>query len=147
MAEETNAPVVADASKPTEEPTPSTDAIAEPAVAEAKPGEDGVIATEGVAEGKYLATTSCTKEANAVINQFPRQRRPRKSLPRKKRPLPARSQRLLRPVMTQVSQNHASLTTSRLRLLATVCLVHMLTLLCRRRPGFRRALHQRYTCG
>jgi hypothetical protein len=51
MAEETNTPAVADVSKPTEEPTSSTDAVAEPAVAEAKPAEDGIIATEGVAEG------------------------------------------------------------------------------------------------
>ncbi|OAL07547.1 hypothetical protein IQ06DRAFT_12271 [Phaeosphaeriaceae sp. SRC1lsM3a] len=50
MADESGAPVVADAPKPVEEPTTSTDAVAEPAVAEAKPAEDGVIATSGVAE-------------------------------------------------------------------------------------------------
>ena len=54
MADESSAPVVADAPKPVEEPTPSTDAIAEPAVAEAKPAEDGVVATSGVAEGNNL---------------------------------------------------------------------------------------------
>lgn len=52
MADESGAPVVADVPKPVEETTPSTDAIAEPAVAEAKPAEDGIVATSGVAEGK-----------------------------------------------------------------------------------------------
>lgn len=50
MADESGAPVVADPPKPVEEPTPSTDAVAEPAVAEAQPAEDGVVATSGVAE-------------------------------------------------------------------------------------------------
>ncbi|KAH3989412.1 hypothetical protein HBI56_093920 [Parastagonospora nodorum] len=50
MAEETNAPAVADAPKLVEEPTPAADAVAEPAVTEAKPAEEGIVATEGVAE-------------------------------------------------------------------------------------------------
>ena len=51
MADEVNPPASADAINTTELPTRSTDAVAEPAVAEAKPAEDGVIATSGVAEG------------------------------------------------------------------------------------------------
>ncbi|KAJ4372414.1 hypothetical protein N0V83_004188 [Neocucurbitaria cava] len=50
MADEATAPVHTDAAKAVEEPTRSTEAIAEPAVAEAKPAEDGIIATSGVAE-------------------------------------------------------------------------------------------------
>jgi hypothetical protein len=52
MAEEANVPASVDATSPVEEPTRSPDAVAEPAVAEAKPAEDGVIATSEVAEGK-----------------------------------------------------------------------------------------------
>jgi hypothetical protein len=53
MADEVSPPVSADATNTTELPTRSTDAVAEPAVAEAKPAEDGaVVATSGVAEGK-----------------------------------------------------------------------------------------------
>ena len=52
MAEEANTPVSVDVTNTTEEATRSTDAVAEPAVAEAKPAEDGAVATEGVAEGK-----------------------------------------------------------------------------------------------
>jgi hypothetical protein len=33
-------------------PTRPADAVAEPAVAEAKPAEGGIVATEGVAEGE-----------------------------------------------------------------------------------------------
>ena len=58
MAEEANPPVPADTAIKVEEPTRSTDAAAEPAVAEAKPAEDGVVATSGVAEGNYLL--ACT---------------------------------------------------------------------------------------
>ncbi|KAF2830996.1 hypothetical protein CC86DRAFT_442879 [Ophiobolus disseminans] len=50
MADESNSPAVADTTKPVEEPTRSEDAVAQPAVAEAKPTEGGIIATEGVAE-------------------------------------------------------------------------------------------------
>jgi hypothetical protein len=50
MAEEANVPASVDATSPVEEPTRSPDAVAEPAVAEAKPAEDGVIATSEVAE-------------------------------------------------------------------------------------------------
>ncbi|CAN9113994.1 unnamed protein product [Alternaria alternata] len=50
MAEEANPPVSADTTNTVDEPTRSTDAVAEPAVAEAKPAEDGVVATSGVAE-------------------------------------------------------------------------------------------------
>ncbi|KAL5121240.1 hypothetical protein ACEQ8H_000708 [Pleosporales sp. CAS-2024a] len=50
MAEETNASVAADVPKPVGEPTTSTDAVAEPVVAEATPAEDRVGATEGVAQ-------------------------------------------------------------------------------------------------
>lgn len=53
MAEEASAPVSVDAAKTIEEPTRATDAVAEPAVAEAKPAEDGVVATSGVAQGTY----------------------------------------------------------------------------------------------
>lgn len=51
MADEANPPVSADTTNTAELPTRSSDAVAEPAVAEAKPAEDGVIATSGVAEG------------------------------------------------------------------------------------------------
>jgi hypothetical protein len=51
MADEANPPVSADTANSTELPTRSTDAVAEPAVAEAKPAEDGVVATSGIAEG------------------------------------------------------------------------------------------------
>ncbi|KAF1946205.1 PWWP domain-containing protein [Clathrospora elynae] len=50
MAEEANAPVSTDAAKGFEEPTRSADAVAEPAVAEAQPAEDGVVATSDAAE-------------------------------------------------------------------------------------------------
>ncbi|CAO2656959.1 Nn.00g057620.m01.CDS01 [Neocucurbitaria sp. VM-36] len=50
MADQVTAPVHADAAKVVEEPTRSTEAIAEPAVAEAKPAEGGIVATSGVAE-------------------------------------------------------------------------------------------------
>ncbi|KAI4631519.1 uncharacterized protein J4E87_002224 [Alternaria ethzedia] len=50
MADEANPPVSADTTNTAELPTRSSDAVAEPAVAEAKPAEDGVIATSGVAE-------------------------------------------------------------------------------------------------
>lgn len=52
MADEPNTSAVVDATKPVEEPVPASNAIAEPAVAESKPTESGVIATEGVAEGE-----------------------------------------------------------------------------------------------
>jgi hypothetical protein len=67
MADETNAPAVADATKSIEEPAPSTDAIAEPAVAEAKPAEGGIVATSGVAEGKshhaHVVQTKLTRRS------------------------------------------------------------------------------------
>ncbi|CBX95630.1 hypothetical protein IAQ61_004455 [Plenodomus lingam] len=50
MAEEVSAPVSADATKTLEETTRSEGAIAEPAVAEARPDEGGVVATSGVTE-------------------------------------------------------------------------------------------------
>ena len=53
MADEATAPVATETTTSTEIPTRPADAVAEPAVAEAKPSEgDAVIATEGVAEGK-----------------------------------------------------------------------------------------------
>jgi hypothetical protein len=52
MADEVNAPASADATNTVDMPTRSVDAVAEPAVAEAKPAEDGIVATEGVAEGE-----------------------------------------------------------------------------------------------
>ena len=52
MADEVKAPVPVDAANTTEEATRSTDAVAQPAVAEAKPAENGAVATSGVAEGK-----------------------------------------------------------------------------------------------
>jgi hypothetical protein len=61
MAEEANPPVSADTTNNVEEPTRSTDAVAEPAVAEAKPAEDGVVATSGVAEGNYLLACKLPK--------------------------------------------------------------------------------------
>jgi hypothetical protein len=105
MADETIAPAVADTTTSVEEPTRPTDAIAEPAVAEAKPDEGGIIATEGVAEGVYCRVQSYTEEANESVDQFPRPTTLRKSLPRKKTILPTRSQKPKRLVMTQVSQN------------------------------------------
>ncbi|KAF1912423.1 hypothetical protein BDU57DRAFT_582678 [Ampelomyces quisqualis] len=57
MADETNAPAVADTAQSIEEPAPSADAIAEPAVAEAKPAEGEIVATSGVAEGKVPEDT------------------------------------------------------------------------------------------
>ncbi|XP_014558455.1 hypothetical protein COCVIDRAFT_94412 [Bipolaris victoriae FI3] len=50
MAEEAKSPVPVDATNNTEEATRSTDGVAQPAVAEAKPTDDGVVATSGVAE-------------------------------------------------------------------------------------------------
>lgn len=52
MAEEAKSPVPVDATNITGEATRSTDAVAQPAVAEANPADDGVVATSGVAEGK-----------------------------------------------------------------------------------------------
>jgi hypothetical protein len=52
MADETNAPAAADVTASIEEPTVPAEAVAEPAVAEAKPDEGGIVATEGVAEGE-----------------------------------------------------------------------------------------------
>lgn len=52
MAEEVKAHVPVDAANTTEEATRSADAVAQPAVAEAKPAENGAVATSGVAEGK-----------------------------------------------------------------------------------------------
>jgi hypothetical protein len=55
MADEVNPSAPVDATNTAEEATRSTDAVAEPAVAEAKPVEDDVVvATSGVAEGKRL---------------------------------------------------------------------------------------------
>lgn len=105
MAEETNAPAVADAPKLVEETIPATDAVAEPAVTEAKPAEEGIVATEGVAEGMRLTAVHHVYEANATMNQFSRLTTHKKMPPRKRRALPARNQRLRRLVMTQVSQS------------------------------------------
>lgn len=52
MADEVNAPISVDATSTVDMPTRPADAIVEPAVAEAKPAEDGVVATESVAEGE-----------------------------------------------------------------------------------------------
>jgi hypothetical protein len=57
MAEEANPPVTTDTTNKVDESTRSIAAVAEPAVAEAKPAEDGVVATSGVAEGNY--TLAC----------------------------------------------------------------------------------------
>jgi hypothetical protein len=59
MADEVTPPVSADASNTTEVATRSKDAVAEPAVAEAKSAEDGVVATSGVAEGKCPVSVLC----------------------------------------------------------------------------------------
>lgn len=67
MADETNTPAVTDATKSVEEPTRPAEAVAEPAVAEAKPAEGGIIATEGVAEGKCHRTQKCIGESNAMV--------------------------------------------------------------------------------
>lgn len=53
MADEATAPASANATSTVEEPTRPAAAVAEPAVAAAKPAEGGVVATAGVAEGKY----------------------------------------------------------------------------------------------
>lgn len=54
MAEEVKAPVVADATKATEEPTRSTEAPSDNAVVEAKPADGGDMATSGeVAKGLF----------------------------------------------------------------------------------------------
>lgn len=60
MAEEANALVAVDATKPVDESTRPTDAGAEPVVAEAKPAEDGVVATSGVTE---VPATSAADDA------------------------------------------------------------------------------------
>jgi hypothetical protein len=104
MADETIASAVANVTESVEEPTPSTDAIAQPAVAEASPAEDGVVATSGVAEGKPYFARSCMDKANALVAQFPRPTTHRKKLPRNKIALPAPRQRPERLAMTQVSQ-------------------------------------------
>jgi hypothetical protein len=72
MADEVNPPVSADATNTAEETTRSMDAVAEPAVAEAKPAEDGVVATLGVAEGKCPLAIIWPLITNAFVNQFPR---------------------------------------------------------------------------
>ncbi|KAF1840507.1 uncharacterized protein K460DRAFT_296672 [Cucurbitaria berberidis CBS 394.84] len=63
MADEATAPVSGDATKVAQETARSTDAIAEPAVAEAKPAEGGTVATTGVAE---VPTTDAPEEHAAV---------------------------------------------------------------------------------
>lgn len=55
MAEEANPSVSVGATTSVEETTRPSDAIAEPAVAEAKPAEDGVVATAGVTEGTSVS--------------------------------------------------------------------------------------------
>ncbi|KAG9188260.1 hypothetical protein G6011_02183 [Alternaria panax] len=50
MAEEANPPVSPDTTNTVDEPTRPTNAVAEPAIAEAKPAEGGVVATSGVVE-------------------------------------------------------------------------------------------------
>jgi hypothetical protein len=52
MADETNAPAVADATTSIDDSMLPAEAVAQPAVAEAMPNEGGTIATEGVAEGE-----------------------------------------------------------------------------------------------
>ena len=69
MAEEANAQLSADATKPIEEPTRPAEAPAELVVAEAKPGEGGVVATSGVTEGKCPSRSIwCMYIANANAN-------------------------------------------------------------------------------
>lgn len=70
MAEEVNPPVSADTKQTTEEATRPADAVAEPAVAEAKPAEDGVIATSGVAEvpSEDTAHTSTAENKETTAN-------------------------------------------------------------------------------
>jgi hypothetical protein len=104
MADEASAPAVADITNTAEETTASADAIAQPAVTEAKPAEDGAIATSGVAEGKCRRARRCVREANATINQSQRPTMLKKSPLRKRRAPPMRKQRLKRQVMTQVSR-------------------------------------------
>jgi hypothetical protein len=67
MADESNAPTVTDVTKAVEESTLSVKPVAAPAVAEAKPAEGGVIATEGVAEGKCYRAQICRRGSNATV--------------------------------------------------------------------------------
>jgi hypothetical protein len=90
MADETSASAVADVTKTVEEPTQSVDAIAQPAVAEAKPAEHGAIATSGVAEGKSYRARGCTDDADATAHQFQRPTMLKKSPPQRRRAPPMR---------------------------------------------------------
>jgi hypothetical protein len=104
MADETSAPAVADITNTVEEPTQSADPIAQPAVAEAKPAEDGAIATSGVAEGTCRRARRWMGEANATVTQSQRPTTVKKSPLRRRMAPSMRNQRLKRLVMTQVSQ-------------------------------------------
>lgn len=57
MAEEVSAPVSVDATNTLDEPTRSESAVAEPAVAEAKPADDEIVPTADVTEGTYPMRT------------------------------------------------------------------------------------------
>jgi hypothetical protein len=105
MADEGSAPAVADITNTAGETIVSADAVAQPAVAEAKPAEDGAIATSSVAEGKCRRARRCVREANATINQSQRPTMLKKSPLRRRRAPPMRKQRLKRRAMTQVSRN------------------------------------------
>jgi len=59
MAEEANPPTSVDVTNTTEKATRSTDAVKEPAVAEAKSAEEGGAATSDVAEGKQSLCAYC----------------------------------------------------------------------------------------
>jgi hypothetical protein len=109
MADESNAPAAADATQQVEEPTRPADDIAQPAVAEAKPAEGGIIATSGVAEGKCHRLQLTLQKLMWAFNQFPRPTMLRTSLLQKTKTLPTRSPRLRPLVMTQVSWHQAML--------------------------------------
>jgi len=68
MADESNAPAIADAPKPVELPERAAEPVAEPAVAEAKPAEGGPVAIEAVAEGMCQSAQECTREPHLTIN-------------------------------------------------------------------------------
>jgi hypothetical protein len=71
MADVVDAPAPAATTNNVEEPTQSTDVVAEPAVAEAKPAEGGVVATSGVAEGRFRSRLACHANSDTRIQLVP----------------------------------------------------------------------------
>lgn len=67
MADESNAPAVADATKSVDEPAPAAEPVAQPVVAEAKPAEGGPVATESVAEGECQRAHKYTIKACLTV--------------------------------------------------------------------------------